>query len=307
MSSLVWVEDGDSRQATIVRKGKKAASSYVKSYKIFGTADDTVLHAAINAEITANGAYWQYPGVVGMQLLAEQYSVSYLGDNAWQLTINYEKAGAEDPAQPEPLKRARSFDTTGGTQHITQAAGGSVTVFRGAGGSSTVVTQGSERRYPAGSAPDMSEAIGVDSNGVNGVDIVSPQLQWQESYDVPDVYVTNNYIRGVSALTGTVNNASFRGFAAGEVLFLGCSGSHEWDDQKGRGPWSLSYRFVASPNVTSQTIGSISGIEKKGHEYLWVRYEESTAGSDLIKKPKYVYVDKVYKDGDFSALGIGTT
>jgi hypothetical protein len=307
MSNLVWVEDGDSRQATIVRLGKKATSSYVKSYKIFGTADDTVLHAAINAEISANGRYWQYPGASGMQLLAEQYSVAFLGDNAWQLTINYEKTGAEDAAQPEPLKRARSFDTTGGTQHITQAAGGSVTVFRGSGGSSTVVTASSERRYPPGSAPDMSEAIGVDSNGVNGVDIVSPQLQWQESYDVPDVYVTNNYIRGVSALTGTVNNASFRGFAAGEVLFLGCSGSHEWDDQKGRGPWSLSYRFVASPNVTSQTIGSISGIEKKGHEYLWVRYEESTSGSDLIKKPKYVYVDKVYKDGDFSALGIGST
>jgi hypothetical protein len=303
--ALTWIEDGDSRQATIVRKGKKATSTYTKSYKVFGTADDTVLHAEINAEISAYGQYWQYPGLPNMKLYAESYSVSFLGDNAWQVQISYSKDGAEEGT--EPLKRARSFDTTGGTQHITQAAGGSVTVFRGSGGSSTVVTQGSERRYPAGSAPDMSQAIGVDSNGVNGVDIVSPQLQWQESYDVPDVYVTNNYIRGVSALTGTVNNASFRGFAAGEVLFLGCSGSHEWDDQKGRGPWSLSYRFVASPNVTSQTIGSISGIEKKGHEYLWVRYEESTSGSDLIKKPKYVYVDKVYKDGDFSALGIGTT
>jgi hypothetical protein len=303
--ALTWIEDGDSRQATIVRKGKKATSSYTKSYKIFGTQDDTVLHAEINAEISAYGRYWQYPGVPSMQLMAEQYSVSYLGDDAWQVTISYSKDGAEDGT--EPLKRARSFDTTGGTQHITQAAGGSVTVFRGSGGSSTVVTASSERRYPPGTAPDMSQAIGVDSNGVNGIDIVSPQLQWQESYDVPDVYVTNNYIRGVSALTGTVNNASFRGFAAGEVLFLGCSGSHEWDDEKGRGPWSLSYRFVASPNVTSQTIGSISGIEKKGHEYLWVRYEESTSGSDLIKKPKYVYVDKVYKDGDFSALGIGTT
>lgn len=305
--ALVWVEDGDSRAATIVRRGKKATSSMTKSYKVFGTADDVELHAAINAEISANGQYWQYPGVPNMKLYAESYSVSFLGDNAWQVTIQYEKAGAEDAAQPEPLKRARSFDTTGGTQHITQAAGGSVTVFRGAGGSSTVVTQGSERRYPPSTAPDMQEAIGVDSSSVNGVDIVSPQLQWQESYDVPDVYVTNNYIRGVSALTGTVNNASFRGFAAGEVLFLGCSGSHEWDDQKGRGPWSLSYRFVASPNVTAQTIGSISGIEKQGHEYLWVRYEESTSGADLIKKPKYVYVDKVYKDGDFSALGIGVT
>ncbi len=300
MSSLVWVEDGDSRQATIVRKGKKATSSYVKSYKIFGTADDVVLHAAINAEISANGRYWQYPGVSGMQLMAESYSVSFLGDNAWQLTINYSKDGAEDGT--EPLKRARSFDTTGGTQHITQAAQGDIVGVSG----NAITTASPERRFPP-SAPMMNGAIGVDSNGVNGVDIVSPQLQWQESYDVPNAYITSAYIRGLAGITGTVNNASFRGFAAGEVLFLGCLGSQEWDDQKGRGPWSLTYRFVASQNVTNKTIGSISGIDKKGHEYLWVRYEDAVSSSSLIKQPKAVYVDKVYMDGDFSGLGIGTT
>jgi hypothetical protein len=295
MADLVWVEDGDSRQATIVRKGKKATSSYMKSYKIFGTADDTVLHAAVNAEISNSGRYWQYPGASGMQLMAESYSVSFLGDNAWQLTISYSKDGVEDGT--EPLKRARSFDTTGGTQHITQAE--------------------SEVGYPSGfgGANYQFMAIGVDANGVNGVDIVAPQLQWQESYDVPNAYVTSNYIKSLAMVTGTTNNASFRSFAAGEVLFVGCSGSQEWDDQKGRGPWSLSYRFVASPNAgTGQTlpaksVGDITGIEKKGHEYLWVRYEESVSGSSnaLLKKPKAVYVNKVYRESNFSLLGIGTT
>ena len=291
--ALVWVEDGDSRQATIVRKGRKGTSSYQKSYKIFGTADDTELHAEINAEVSAYGKYWQYPGAAGMQLMAESYSVSFLGDNAWQVQINYSKDGAEDG--DAPLKRARSFDTTGGTQHITQA------VSVGSGG-----TLDFEKRYPSG-ATNMSGAIGVDSNGVNGVDIVVPQLQWQESYDVPNGYVTSAWIRGVAGVTGTTNNASFRGFEAGEVLFVGCSGSQEWDDEKGRGPWALSFRFVASKNVTGQTIGSISGIEKRGHEYLWVRYEDAVSGGSLLKQPKAVYVSKVYKDSDFSALGIGTT
>jgi hypothetical protein len=36
-----------------------------------------------------------------------------------------------------------------------------------------------------------------------------------------------------------------------------------------------------------------------------VRYEEATTTTDRIKKPKYAYVNKVYKDGNFSALGIG--
>lgn len=298
--ALTWIEDGESRSATIARKGRKAQSSYRKSFKVFGTQDDTVLHAAINAKVTAEYAYWQYPGVSDMQLRAESYSVSYLGDDAWQVQVDYVKDGAEDGT--DPLKRSRSFDTTGGTQHITQAAGGSITVT-----GSTIVTEGSERRYPPGSAPSMDGAIAVDDSTVNGCDITVPQLQWQENYDVPNTYVTSTYIRGVAALTGTVNNAAFRGFDAGEVLFLGCSGSQEWDDQKGRGPWSLSFRFVASPNVTNQTIGSVTGVEKKGHEYLWVKYESQSDSNVLVKRPKFVYVNKVYKDGDFSKLGIGTT
>lgn len=300
--SLTWVEDRSTRQATIVRLGKRAASTYVKSYKVFGTTDDLVVHADANDRITGSLAYWQYPAKPDVQLRAESYSVSYLGDDAWQVTINYEKNGADDDAQREPLKRSRSFDTTGGTKHITQAQGGTVTA-----NGTTTITEGSETRYPPSTAPSMDSAIGVDANGVSGVDIVVPQLQWQESYDVPDQYVTSGYIRAVAALTGTVNNGGFRGFAAGEVLFLGCSGSHEWDDQKGRGPWSLTYRFVASPNVTDQTIGSVTGVAKKGHEYLWVVYESAVDGSTLLKRPKFVYVNKVYKDGNFATLGIGTS
>jgi hypothetical protein len=288
--ALTWIEDGDSRQATIVRRGRKAASTMTKSYKLFGTANDVEVHAAVNQQISTVGYGWQYPGVPDAQLWVESYSITFLGDNAWQVTINYEKTGAE-PDTPDPLRRARSFDTTGSTQHITQAL--------------------YETPFPSG-APFQYNAIGVDSNGVNGVDIVSPQLQWQEQYDVPNAYINATYVRGLAGMTGTTNIASFRGFAAGEVLFLGCSGSQEWDDQKGKGPWSLSYRFVASPNagsgqsVPAITIGSISGITKKGHDYLWVRYEDAVDASTLLKKPKHVYVDRVYRESDFSQLGIGT-
>jgi len=297
--SLVWIEDSESRQATICRKGKKAPSTYTKSWKITGTTDDVVLHQEINTKLSAQYEYWQYPNKPDMKLRAEEYTVSYIGGDVWQLSVRYEKTGAEDGA--EPLKRSRSFDTTGGQQHITQAAQGDIISTEG----NTVTTASPEKRFPP-SAPMMNGAIGVDSNGVNGVDIVCPQLQWQEQYDVPNVYVTTAYIKGIAATTGTVNNAAFRGFAKGEVLFLGCSGSQEWDDQKGRGPWSLTYRFAASSNVTNKTVGDITGIDKKGHEYLWVRYEDAVSSNSLIKKPKFVYVDKVYMDGDFSLLGIGT-
>jgi hypothetical protein len=59
--------------------------------------------------------------------------------------------------------------------------------------------------------------------------------------------------------------------------------------------------------VTNKTIGTITSVNKGGHDYLWVKYEPDVSGNDFIRKPKYVYVDKVYHDGDFSVLGIGTT
>jgi hypothetical protein len=288
-----WVEDNASRSATIYRLGKKATSTMTRSYKVFGYTDDVQLHADCNQRISSTLRFWQYPGA-NVQLQAEAYSVDYLGDDAWHVEIQYEKIGA-DAQEPDPLRRSRSFDTSGGMQHITQAQA------TGSGG-----TLDFEKRYPP-EATNMSGAIGVDDNGVNGVDIVVPALTWTETYDVKSTYVTSAYIKSVAALTGTTNDAAFRTFEAGEVLFLGASGSQEWDSQKGDGPWTLSFKFVASKNITGQTIGSITGVEKKGHEYLWVRYESSVSGSDLVKKPKYVYVNTVYREGDFSGLGIGAS
>ena len=305
--ALTWIEDNASRSATIVRLGRKATSNYAKSWKVFGTTDDTVVHAEANVYASGQFAYWQYPANPNVQLRAESYTVSYLGDDAWQVTISYEKQGAEDPDQPDPLKRSRSFDTSGGTQHITQALE-NVTVLTGKGGSTTITTAG-ETLFPstgANQAVSFNGAIGVDGQSVNGVDIVVPALSWTETYDVPHQYITAGYIKAVAGLTGSTNKGAFRTFAAGEVLFMGCSGGQEWDDQRGNGPWTLSYKFVASPNVTGQTIGDITGIAKKGHEYLWVRYEDSVSSNQLVKKPKAVYVNKVYREGDFANLGIGT-
>lgn len=290
MPNLKWVEDNESRSASIVRLGKKAQSTYVKSWKIFGSTNDVAVHTDVNSTLASGLMYWQYPGQPLNKLYVDHYELEYLGDDAWQLKVTYIKDGAEDSQNSQPLKRTRSFDTSGGTAHKTQAE--------------------EETRFGE-NAPDMKKAIGVDADSVAGVDIVVPAFKWTETYDVPDAYVTDNYIKSLGTLTGTVNQAAFRGFAAGEVLFVGASGSHEWDTQKGNGPWSLTFNFVQSSNAGSGetlpaiTIGDIEDIEKKGHEYLWVKYESAVNESNAIKVPKFVYVNKVYRDGDFSQLGIG--
>ena len=104
-------------------------------------------------------------------------------------------------------------------------------------------------------------------------------------------------------LTGRVNSAPYKGFQAGECLFLGASGS-----KRGEEDWEISFRFAASPNKTGLSVGDIGGIDKKGWEYLWVRYAdaEDPAAKSIVKRPAAVYVEQVYEYGDFSGLGIGT-
>lgn len=300
MPIFQWVEDNASRSATIHRLGRKATSTYVKSWKIFGSSDDVAVHADVNTTLWQSYMFWQYPNQPQNRLQAESYTLEYLGDNAWQLQVNYSKDGGEDDQQREPLKRSRSFDTGGATQHITQAL--TIDGF----------PEGENRFWDgATAAPNMKGAIGVDGENVQGVDIVVPQLTWTETYDVPHQYVTTNYVKSVSGLTGSVNKESFRGFQAGEVLFMGCSGSQQWDSDKGDGPWNLSYKFVASANqgegktFPALTIGEITDIEKDGHDYLWIRYEPDVQNETLLKKPRFVYVNKVYPRADFEALGIG--
>lgn len=293
---LTWVEDGSSRSATIVRPGRKATSTYVKSWKIFGSSDDTAVHNEVVDELNVRALYWNYPpGGGAQQLQADSYTLEYLGDDAWQLTVNYSKDGVEDDEQTGPIRRSRSFDTAGGQEHITQAIAGKV----------------SEK----GKTPNVTDGenvIGFDGENVNGVDIVVPQLSWTENYEVPSSYVKADYIKKVSQATGTTNSAAFRGFNKGEVLFLGCSGSQEWDKDKGDGPWALSYKFAVSPNagqgetLPALTIGEIENIEKKGHEYLHTYYEDDVKDNKIWKVPKIVWVHQVYRESNFADLGIGT-
>lgn len=98
-------------------------------------------------------------------------------------------------------------------------------------------------------------------------------------------------------------NGSFKGLAAGECLFLGAAGSKRGDED-----WEITFRFAGSPNVTGLSVGPITGISKKGWEYLWVRYAdvEDDNAKALVKRPVAAYVEQVYDAGNFGALGIGT-
>jgi hypothetical protein len=282
-----WVETTDSFSATIQRKGKRADSTVKQSFRVFDAKSDIEVHDEANIRFSAGSLYT----IGDYTLMVESYEISCVAPGVFDVTATYVKTGA-DADTTTPLGRTRSFDTTGATARQTYAI------------------DNSETRYGS-SAPNMKGVLNYDGDSVQGVDIIIPSLQWTETYDIPSTYVTSVYIKTVAQLTGTVNSSAFRTFQAGEVLFAGASGSQEWDTEKGNGPWRLTYKFVASPNAgNGQTwpplqLGDIQGIEKKGHEVLWVRYEDKVENEVSVKTPKHVYVNSVYRSADFGTLGLG--
>ena len=249
------------------------------TYVIRGTNDDASARAELLTESSLT-----HDGLQRDDVEVEEIE----GLDAFIGTVRYDSGGGSPPQTGES---SFSFDTGGGTQHITQSL-------------STPGKYG----LPGETAPDFKGAIGVTHDNVEGVDTAVPVYNFSETHYLPNSQVTTAYKGTLFALTGKVNNASFRGLASGECLFLGASGSKRSGDSGGTsgGDWEVTFRFAGSPNKTNLTIGGISGINKKGWEYLWVRYAdaEDTAAKVLIKKPIAVYVERVYEDGSFGSLGI---
>jgi hypothetical protein len=239
-------------------------------FVVSGTDDDVAAHLEL-----LNVAPVVYAGLVRQSSHLER-----LAETTWEASVRY---GVYEP--PQTGDSSYSFDTGGGTQHITQSLG-TVGVWAAAG------------VFP----PSFRGGIGVTKDGIEGVDITVPVYNFSETHYIDAALVTGAYKAALFYLTGTVNNGSFRGFAAGEVLFLGAAGS-----QRGQEDWEIAYRFAASPNVLGLQVGDIGGIAKRGWDYLWIRYAdiEDTAAKMLVKRPLAVYVEQVYPYTNFAGLGIG--
>lgn len=206
-----------------------------------------------------------------------------VNSDTWKVSVRYENTASDSIEEPEPLF---SFDTGGGTQHITQS----------------IETRG---KYGPEASSEFGGAIGFDGENIAGVDITVPVYNFSETHYVPAPVVTSGYRMALFRATGTVNSAAFRGFEAGEVLFLGASGSRRGSDPED--DWEIAFKFAAQPNRSDIEVGEIGPIAKQGWDYLWVQYAPDVDETSmiLVKKPVAAYVEKVYPASNFALLGIG--
>jgi len=199
-----------------------------------------------------------------------QVDGEYINDKHALVTVSINKTKL-DPV---------SFNTTGASTHLNQS----------------LSTRGIYAA-PGKVAPNYRGAIGVSDSGVAGVDVTVPAFEF--SVRKKFEFISTDYLLAMVAMTGRVNSSPWSIFAPGEALFLGGEGGE--DEQN----WvDVTYHFAARPNEANLTVGNISGVTKRGWDYLWVKHGEEVVADRVLQVPEAAYVEQVYPEANFNALGI---
>lgn len=147
--------------------------------------------------------------------------------------------------------------------------------------------------------PDHKGLIGVSGDKVEGTTQIIPALRLNVKFRHPLGTVTIPFARALSSYTATVNSDTFLHSAPGELLLAGTTGSD------GRtADAEVTYRFLVSANADGLSFGDIVNVSKKGHEHAWISYKDVVDGGAPAQQPRYVYVERIYREIPFSvALG----
>jgi len=256
-------------------EGLKSASVEF-NYIIRGSSNDVLVKNFLIAKSPT-----EYDGMSIESVSIKPMSVQTGGvDSWWEGTVKYTWAAKEkndDEGWPLPTY---SFDTSGGTFHI----------------STSLMTIGSIPAPGTGNPPNFEGAIGVSKDKVQGVDIVLPKLGFSETHKFPVDTITGPFIKGLARATGRTNSDNFRTFKPGELLFLGATG------QKSDTDVSVTYKFEASENMVDYKLGNVTIPRKDGHHYLWTHYTDQTDDSTgtTQNKLRAAYVEQIYDTCNFS-------
>lgn len=255
-------------------------------YLAFGSSDDNVSDAREAAEATIPKTYGDLP----LSSFAPEPYAENLNLRVWKITANYGKANRTD-ATPGGAgsENEVSFEIRGETVHVQQSIQ-TLHTFRAPWQKSEIKTGG---------------ALNVDiSNGVvtvQGVDDTTGVFAFSETKTFENSAITQTYKKNVLALYNKTNTLPFRGHKAGEVLFLGMSGSRSGPG----GRWNMRFSFAVNPEATNLILGEITIPKKGGWEYLNISYRTHLDGGELTKVPAQVSVEQLKYSGDFSQLMIG--
>jgi hypothetical protein len=224
----------------------------------------------------------------GFTLYRTNIDATEAGFLLWHIDVSYSTFPRKEPQAGD---QSWNFDTLGATKHVTQSL--STTWY---GANPALLPNGGE---------NYQGAIGVNENGdVEGVDVVDRSYKWTETWKLPLSQFGWSYSLLLGQLTGTINQASFRGLAPDCVLFEGAQGGMSRQDPS---LLDVTYHFNYSPERDDFSIAGVTGISKVGQDYLWVSYKTKMGANRKIKVPAQVNVERLFNEQDFSQFGIGSS
>lgn len=285
--TVVCFEMQDSMSGSITKEAEAAETREVKRRYVIGQCEgfnDVVFQVEQYAPTYVNG------DGAGFWWVRRKLDINGIGNKYFDVTATYQTlvpSSSQDQNNdnngngPEFVPGSLAWDTSGHTEHITQGIGAEASVPE--------------------DAPYFHEAINVSGDSVQGIDVVRPNLRYSETWIMSaEKAISPEYVDSVYKLTGSVNKFAFRSFDPGEALFTGAKA--QW---KGDQPYvAVTFDFDCRPNGTFRA-GDMTGIDKKGWEHVWVRYEAESESGTLIRKPVAVYKNAVYEEKDWALLGIG--
>lgn len=150
-------------------------------------------------------------------------------------------------------------------------------------------------------APELLNDLG-DGEAPDGVDIYEPTYEESETHWGPVNALTPVFRNKIKRLVGKVNDRPWKGWAAGEVLLRGVSGT-----RRGANDAELTFRWSVRENQSDLTIGGVSGISKQGWQYLWPRAKivKEDGAEIAASEITHVCVATVFRTGNMTELGIG--
>ena len=251
--------------------------SHTETYTVFGTLDEMEALLAV-----AEHAPAEYHGFAQTELRVSEQTPQYIEIQVTYGANNTSGGSSSDDEDDDALEV--SFDCSTGSIHITH--GLSEKVWKG---------------ESAGGAIGWNGKHGDDIE-ISGVDV--PIAQSRKSftkYMRASEVNSSAFEKKINVLTAKVNSKPFKGYEAGEVMFLGCTyTAKEGSDEK----VAVTFNFQIQPNET-RIVGDTK-VTKSGFEHCWANSETVAEKGQAPKiVTKGVYTNKVINSEDFGKLGLG--
>jgi hypothetical protein len=235
-------------------------------------------------------------------LIYEDLTREQLGPRVWRWAARYVEPRRSDESndQIDVGEYRVSFDTTGGSlkllwtpDHTNRVTMKPDPVVFGIGGATDYKGGINMRRGAGGMEPAGVEVL---------IPVLKFTIHYRRAKDASES-LWFAYMKAIAALSPSTNDATFKTCDAGEVLFLGGNGTQGIQSDP-----VLDFHFAHSPNLIGLIFDSITGVDKKGHDYLWIDYEpeKDNTTKRARAKPIGVYVHELYEPKSFGPIGVGS-